>query len=616
MKNRLLLVLGFALVTGGLGAQTTGTPDLSSRLSALAGQNQTQTDDPVTNSESQTTSTVRVRSADDGRPSVIETMYRRFVDQKQFGYDTFSSLVPSVTARGRVPDDYVLGPGDKVAIQVWGDPVDLGDLVPQFSTTVTGEGALFYPPVGLVRVDGLLRTDAEKLLSVGLSRKYKRFELRVQVLPQRVFPLTVTGLVGQPGVVVVDAWTSVDEVLSKVGGVKKNGTLRSIKLVKAGGRTESIDLYSLLISGKRPSVRLDEGDVLQVGAIGRTAAVYGEVKAPGIFELVEGETAADLLRFAGGILASGRGAPMMRISWDGKVWSQSGSFWTNETLGTIAAQDGDVLLFQGPLDALTFAANPGYVQVGGEVANPGFVPWAAKLTIAQALSTVGGTLETAAVSSLTLVRPSVATAQKKQIETSLATNQERIEALKVKIGQTTDAVVLAALNAELTTRTEAIMLLTRTLNDGSLGRVFLDKNALDKVELMPGDQVTVPRQSGVVLVLGEVYNPGAQVWNRSLSVRDAIMAVGGVTSRGDWNGVYVVRASGRVESVSSRGNWFGLSSLWGEALQPGDFVYVPAKNADASEAWALTKDVVSLLAQTSTTAVNVIAVMSTLGVLK
>nr|ABH02984.1 SpaA [Spirochaeta aurantia] len=613
MKYRTILAVLILGLTTSLLAQT---PTASTTSDASA-QNTDQTaNSSGTSSSTQSTSLTRVRSGDDGRPSVIEMMYKRFVDQKQFGYDSFFGVAPSVSSRGRVPDDYSLGPGDMVTVQVWGDPVDLGDLTAQFSSTVSGEGTLFYPPVGQVRVDGLLRSDAEKLIAVGLAKKYKRFELRIQVQPQRVFPLTVAGLVGQPGVVIVDSWTSVDEVLTKVGGVKKNGTLRSIRLVKPSGRVETVDLYGLLISGKRPSVHIEEGDVLQVGPIGRTAAVYGEVKVPGIFELADGETAADLLSFAGGILASGRGAPMMRISWDGNVWAQSGGFWTNQSLGGLVAQDGDVLLFQGPLEALSFSDNPGYVQVGGEVAAPGFVPWTARLTIGQALAKVGGTIESASISGLTLVRPSVAKVQRQQIETSLATNQDRIDALKVKIAQTSDAVVIAALNAELATRSEAIMLLTRSLNDGSLGRVFLDRNALDTVELMPGDQVTVPRQSGVVLVFGEVYNPGAQVWTRSLSVRDSIMAVGGVTSRGDWNGVYVIRASGRVESAGSRGVFLGFSTLWGEALQPGDFVYVPAKISDASDAWTLTKDALSVISQTSTTAVNVLAVMSTLGLLK
>jgi len=632
----LFLSLSLVSVTVAFG-QTTGQTTGQTGVSAL-GQALAQTNNPSTATKG-TNTTNSIQASADGTnrtllvpsrtvdlftPSAVETMYSQYHDLKslgnslsQYGYDAFAGPLPTVLPRGRTPEPYVLGPGDAISILLWGDPVDLGELTPQFTTKIEGDGTFFYPPVGQIRADGLLRADAEKALSLGLAKKYKRFDLRLQVNPQRVFPLIVAGLVAQPGVVMVDSWTSLPEILAQAGGVEKNGTLRNLKLVKADGREVVVDLYGLLLHAKKPVVKLEEGDVLWVGPIGKTVAIAGSVKVPGIFELKPEETFVDLLGFAGGLLASATDLPGSYVTRVGEARMKSAFSWKTGEYRTLVPADGDLFAFDSAPSAVKGSLDrPGYVKVGGEVKAPGFFDWTPGMTLAQAMDKAGGLLETANSAALILTRAEVVIIQRQQILTALQNNKAAVESLQAKLAATTDATLQAPLNQELAARLEAGNLLVQSLNGEGLGRILVDDQTRGTIVLQPGDSISVPKDNGVILVLGEVYSPGAQIWKKGLTVGTVLNAVGGISANGSADEVYVIRTSGRVDSVRAKGNFLGMSSVWGMPLESGDIVYAPIKKyVESTQAWTSTKDIISVLATSTSTVVNVFAVLKTLGLL-
>jgi len=558
---------------------------------------------------------VPLRTVDITKRSALEGMYSAYVGNlNQYGYGSFSQGASSLLPRGRVPESYVLGIGDEVTIQLWGDPIDIGELVPQYSTKIQPDGTLFFPPVGVVRADGFSRAEVEKLLITGIAKKYKRAELKLQISSQKTFGLAVMGHVAQPGVVYVDPWTSLPEVLIQVGGIEKTGTLRNLRLTKSSGIVVTLDLYDLLLRGTRPSHKLEEGDVLFIGPVGKTAAISGQVRTPGIFELKDEEGAVALAEFSGGVLPSVQGASITSYYRDDSTLFQKTQLWSEQWANGLKLHDGDAFLFSGLTDPRISQEKPGFIRVQGEVVKPGFYEWSPGMTLASVLEKAGGVKISADQEGLYLTRSSVAKVQRAQVEESIQSNQSQIQTAVEKLAVTTDLVALAALNEELAARRAAAVVLASQLTNGNLGRILLDEGpSRGQTPVLSDDVVQVSRQDGVVLVLGAVYSPGAQIWRSGLTVRAAVDYVGGIQVSGDREAAYILKANGRAESVGSTRNFFGLTSFWENSVRPGDIVYIPQRRANDSQTWTLTKDVVAVLAQTTTSVVNLLIVFKTLG---
>ena len=113
--------------------------------------------------------------------------------------------------------------------------------------------------------------------------------------------MTVAGDVNNPGVYSVNKFDNILTILSLSGGVKKTGSLRSIRILRNGKDTGTVDLYDLLIKGQQSdSIFLESNDLIFIPSIGETAAIDGAVKTPGIYELKKGESMNDLISFASG----------------------------------------------------------------------------------------------------------------------------------------------------------------------------------------------------------------------------------------------------------------------------------------------------------------------------
>ena len=240
-------------------------------------------------------------------PSPVEALYREKYASPpartltQFGYEIFSSPRAKTFGLAAPGPDYVLGPGDAVKIRVWGPDQDWDS-----RGVVAPDGTLDIPRVGIVSVAGLSLEKAKAVIFRETQKYFQGINLDVSLAKLRSMEVYVVGEVMRPGPHAVPGAATVLPGLIAAGGVKKTGSLRHIRVYRKDKLLRTVDLYELLLSGSRRSdMSLRQGDVIFVPRIGPTAGVAGAVAHPGIYELKNEETVADLISLAGGELPQG-----------------------------------------------------------------------------------------------------------------------------------------------------------------------------------------------------------------------------------------------------------------------------------------------------------------------
>lgn len=221
---------------------------------------------------------------------------------RQFGYDFFRPAAPGFPPATEVPvpSDYVLGPGDRVVVTLW------GSLDGRYELEVDRSGEITLPRVGTVRVWGTRFGDLREVVRAQLARVFKDFELDVNLGKLRLLSVFVVGEVQAPGGYRVSALSTVLNALSLAGGPARRGTLRAVEVRRDGRVVETLDLYDFFLRGdKSRDVRLQDGDTVFVPVIGPVAGIGGNVRRPAVYELRGEKTLRDLLALAGGIEPTG-----------------------------------------------------------------------------------------------------------------------------------------------------------------------------------------------------------------------------------------------------------------------------------------------------------------------
>jgi len=201
-----------------------------------------------------------------------------------------------------VPDSYVLGPGDTLAVRVWGAGVQYHDIV----AVVTQEGNVALELLGDFSVGGLSVAEARAAIGAAYQKFYPRAEFSVSVAELRSIEVFVIGDVERPGKHLLPSMATVFSALYAAGGPTEAGTLRRIRLIRDGQPVGTLDVYEYLLEGiVAGDERLNSGDTVFVPVIGDVVAIAGEVKRPARYELLPGTTLAEALQIAGGLRATG-----------------------------------------------------------------------------------------------------------------------------------------------------------------------------------------------------------------------------------------------------------------------------------------------------------------------
>jgi len=223
---------------------------------------------------------------------------------KQFGYDQFGVGRPvSIPQMGAVQDDYVLGPGDEIDVSL------RGQQNAEYQATVGRDGRVILPSLNPIPAAGRTFGDFRRDLLNAASRAYLSTKAFVSISQLRQISVLVTGEVNNPGARIMTGLSTAADAIVISGGVRKTGSLRAIRIVR-GGRSINVDLYNLITQrGNEHTVHLADGDRIIVPPLGRTVAVSGWVRLPGIFELSPGTSSISvrsLASLAGGFEVRGK----------------------------------------------------------------------------------------------------------------------------------------------------------------------------------------------------------------------------------------------------------------------------------------------------------------------
>ena len=196
-----------------------------------------------------------------------------------------------------VGPDYVVGPGDSLAIDLW------GGVSTRFVRIVDREGRVALPEAGPVLVSGRTLGDVQQLVQRTLATQYRDTSAAVSVSRLRTVRVYVVGEVNEPGAYDISSLSTPINALVAAGGVTNRGSLRTLKHYRGRQLIEEVDAYDLLLHGVTPDAKkLENGDTLMVSPLGPQVTVTGMVRRPAMYELNDEKTLADVLDLAGGIL--------------------------------------------------------------------------------------------------------------------------------------------------------------------------------------------------------------------------------------------------------------------------------------------------------------------------
>ena len=224
-------------------------------------------------------------------------VHERFGDLRPYGYSLFASEPTTFAPVGAIPapEKYVIGPGDRFRVIFFGK--ESGDyLVP-----VERDGTIAVPDLDRFNVQGMSFEAVRQLLANRVQERKLGVSVSVTLDELRSIQIFVLGDVAQPGSFAVSSFSTVINALFVAGGVTNQGSLRNIELKRNGQVVARLDLYRLLLSGDiSEDLRVQQGDVVFVPAVGTQVAIRGEVKRPAVFEIKPGETLQSIVSFASG----------------------------------------------------------------------------------------------------------------------------------------------------------------------------------------------------------------------------------------------------------------------------------------------------------------------------
>ena len=217
--------------------------------------------------------------------------------KKVFGRDIFNNKNLSFEPQMNIatPQNYVLGPGDQLVIDVYGASQE------SLSLTVSPDGDIVVPDFGPIHVSGMSVASAQKHIRSKLGRYYQSSDIKASLGQTRTIMVNVMGEVRVPGTYTMSAFATVFHALYMAGGVSDLGTLRSIKVFRQGRQISVVDIYEFILNGRLAgNVRLQDNDVISVGTYDCIVDVTGKVKRPMAYEMKASESLATLIKYCGG----------------------------------------------------------------------------------------------------------------------------------------------------------------------------------------------------------------------------------------------------------------------------------------------------------------------------
>jgi len=463
---------------------------------------------------------------------------------------------------GPVDEDlYVVGPGDRLTITVWGTAVRT------FAAQVSPEGQLLVPGMAGVDVAGLTLARAKQLLLERLGDIYHDVEFSITLAGLRSVLVNVLGAVEVPGAYETAVMTPASEVIARAGGLSRGASRRNIRIERRGGATARVDLDMYENAGEldaNPPIL--DGDVVFVPSATEFVHAEGGVARPGEYEFVVGEDVRSLIAVAGGLTRDA--AP------DSVELARFVDPTTTESAMIPMPVEGSVSVELSPGDQVYVRRRPDWkrvewVRIDGEVRHPGTYGINEGVDrLSDVMSRAGGPTGRAYLPNASVVRA----------PTRGVRDLELQRLLEIPVGNMSEM--------------EYAYYKMRLREQGR--RVSVDLQALlsgepeDDPLMVHGDVITLPERPFTVTVSGEVTRPGKIAYEPGRRYGHYVDAAEGYTEGARRNRVRVIRAStGQLLAARRAGT-----------IEPGDEVWVPEK--PESDWWQTVRDVLSFVTSLAT----------------
>lgn len=282
-----------------------------------------------------------------------------------YGHDLFDSSELSFepNANMATPQNYRLGPGDEVIIDIWGASED------NIRQEISPDGRIMISQLGPVYLNGLTVAEANKQIKNVFAKKYSGVgsdtDINLTLGNVRSIQIDVLGEVQMPGSFRMSPFSNVFHALYNAGGINDIGSLRNIEVIRNGKRIATLDVYDYLFKGKDTgNVRLQEGDVIIVPTYTELVEVDGNVKRPMLYELKSNESLNKLLEYAGGFSGDAY-SDAVRVTRQNGIEKELFTVTKNE-YPSYMLRDGDIVTIGKVTDLYS-----NQVDISGSVYRPG-----------------------------------------------------------------------------------------------------------------------------------------------------------------------------------------------------------------------------------------------------
>jgi len=394
---------------------------------------------------------------------------------KIFGADLFNNknLTFEPNLKIATPQDYQLGPDDELIIDVYGSSESTNRL------KISTEGTIRIPMVGPISVGGLTIEQAKKRILTQLSNIYSGISkgetfVNVTLGNIRSIKVTILGEVTTPGTYSLSSLSTVFNGLYVSGGPSENGSFRKIQVIRNNKVAATVDVYDFLMNGTTKSnIRLQDQDIIKVSSFEKRIELKGEVKRPGLFESLKGESLSNLIDFAGGYTDNAYKERIIVFRNTKKEKSVADVPFSS--ISNFSPQSGDVYMIDKLLVRYT-----NRVQLNGAVFRPGFYALEDGLTLKALIDKADGLKEDAF--------------------------SERGIIYRLKDDNSTEV-------------------LSFNVKDVLSGKNDLALKREDNVQIASKLEM---REAYTVTISGEVIRPGEYRYGENMKVEDLIIAAGGL----------------------------------------------------------------------------------------
>ena len=486
------------------------------------------------------------------------------------GYDIFTQRDSTPFWQNLpIPHNYSLGPGDEVIISLWGETESYT------SNIINRDGQIFLQNVGTLNLAGKTVVEAKEYIISKYSRVYSTL---IGDKPKSFLDITLgelksvnvhfVGFVNIPGVHMIHPFSNIVTGLTQAGGVKNNGTLRNIQIIRDSKVIGIIDIYNYIIFGKSlADLRLLDQDIIYVPPRVSTISLSGKVKTPGYYEILNNESIYDLITISGGIDA--KASTNIFYYKENSSLAQEAFLLKTSVVSEFLLSDGDSI--HVPIKPM----KENLVFIAGQIKNPGEYPYQLNMSLRHLIEATMTTndlefMKTVDLSNIIINRKNptgespvkiIADLNKKNfilkngdfITISRTLNFQPIESIII-----TGEVMTPGLYAvnNITSLESVLQAAGGYTNNGLIQGIEVFRDSLkigwekSSFILNDGDSLNVLKKSGLVLLSGEVNNPGYVNFKKGESIKKYIKRAGGYSAFANTNDVFILYPNGTAKPVT------------------------------------------------------------------